>query len=125
MNLHIGRSWTGHPLEDACPCPKAPCGLVVLEQASPECDQHSSNPLQARTMRQIHDSEHCPGIEAELSEQDAADLAAMAEPEDWPAELSLACQLNVHQECLGRVSRALWPVSPPCGCSCHARAAAA
>lgn len=56
---HIGRSWDGHAIEDECPCPKAPCGLVVQETASEECDQH---PLSAgRTIRQGHPAGQCPG----------------------------------------------------------------
>lgn len=55
---HIGRSWDGHDLEDECPCPKAPCGLVVQETAAQECDEH---PLSARrTIRQSHRADQCP-----------------------------------------------------------------
>lgn len=28
MSEHIGRSWTEHPIEDTCPCPQEPCGLI-------------------------------------------------------------------------------------------------
>lgn len=56
----MGRSWVGHPVEDACPCHKAACGLV--DEAAAECDQHWFSPF-ARTMRQIHMSERCPALE--------------------------------------------------------------
>ena len=32
---HVGRSWTTHELEDACPCPQAPCGLVLFDTIDP------------------------------------------------------------------------------------------
>jgi hypothetical protein len=53
---HIGRSWNGHPLEDECPCPKAPCGLVLGAERSPDCEQHDGT----RTIRQAHDEKDCP-----------------------------------------------------------------
>jgi len=57
--MHVGRSWSGHPLEDACPCIKEPCGLVG-EGAKAECDQHGGV-ISARTMRQLHWADECPG----------------------------------------------------------------
>jgi hypothetical protein len=68
---HIGRSWDGHGIEDDCPCPKAPCGLVVQETAAETCDEH---PLSAcRTIRQSHRADECPAITPqpapELAEQ--------------------------------------------------------
>ncbi len=59
-HYHMGRSWTGHPLEDECPCGKAPCGLVDSEQISPECNQHPA--AMVKTMRQIHPADECPGV---------------------------------------------------------------
>jgi len=57
----MGRQWTGHEIEDQCPCPKAPCGLVDVSQGLPDCEQHNpTNPFLARTMRQMHTAEHCP-----------------------------------------------------------------
>lgn len=53
---HIGRSWSGTPIEDECPCPKADCGLVVWGQTDPECEQHQPT----KTIRQGHDAEDCP-----------------------------------------------------------------
>lgn len=67
MSLHMGRAWTGTAAEDACPCPKAPCGLAVSDPGV-TCDQH--NPADwrdARTMRQMHTSEQCPGVPASPS----------------------------------------------------------
>ena len=57
---HWGRSWTGHALEDACPCPKEPCGLVNTGTVLDECEQH--NPLRAKSSRQGHPASDCPGL---------------------------------------------------------------
>lgn len=57
--LHVGRSWADTHLEDECPCPKEPCGLVDLAKASPECDQHPAE--RSKTLRQIHEARLCPG----------------------------------------------------------------
>lgn len=55
---HIGRSWTTHEIEDNCPCPKAPCGLVIQDQVDPTCTEH---PWQAcKSMRQSHPADRCP-----------------------------------------------------------------
>jgi hypothetical protein len=59
---HIGRSWDGTSLEDECPCPKAPCGLVSSDAVDPACDQHPSE--RRKTMRQIHTAAVCPGPRA-------------------------------------------------------------
>lgn len=60
--LHVGRSWKGHDLEDACSCPKAPCGLVAQDRVDPSCVQHGYlHP--PKTMRQGHPAERCPGLE--------------------------------------------------------------
>lgn len=58
-DLHVGRSWEGTDLEDGCPCPKAPCGLVLLDSADPACREHP--PVRAKTMRQVHLADACPG----------------------------------------------------------------
>ncbi|MEO3860917.1 hypothetical protein [Acrocarpospora sp. B8E8] len=63
---HRGRSWSGHPLEDECPCPQEPCGLVDPGNAAPDCVQHGRN-HPAKTMRQGHAADDCPG-ELDLSE---------------------------------------------------------
>lgn len=54
--MHMGRTWTGHAIEDACPCVKALCGLV--SEDVPECEHH--NILAAKTMRQVHLASECP-----------------------------------------------------------------
>ncbi|AER47475.1 hypothetical protein CL96_gp049 [Mycobacterium phage Firecracker] len=55
--MHIGRSWVGHAIEDDCPCPKAPCGLVIANQAI--CEEHTLEG--GKTMRQGHPDYSCPG----------------------------------------------------------------
>lgn len=55
-DMHFGRSWDGHALEDACPCDQAPCGLIAAED--PECPEHGVKA--ARTMRQLHRAADCP-----------------------------------------------------------------
>lgn len=52
---HYGRAWVGHEIEDACPCTKAPCGLVA--QSVPECTQHRAD----KSTRQSHPADACPG----------------------------------------------------------------
>jgi hypothetical protein len=58
VKIHYGRSWSGHEIEDKCICNQERCGLVgpgIRE----DCDQHGFE--SARTMRQIHTEEDCPG----------------------------------------------------------------
>lgn len=55
---HIGRSWAGHELEDACPCPKARCGLVSQNEATEECSEHHWSAR--KSMRQGHPADRCP-----------------------------------------------------------------
>lgn len=57
---HVGRSFTGHGLEDECPCPQAPCGLVEMGTVDPKCPQHTWTA--AKTMRQGHPAKHCPDL---------------------------------------------------------------
>lgn len=54
---HVGRAWSGTDIEDACPCPQEPCGLVRMGTADPSCEQHQ--PIQ--TVRQVHAGSKCPG----------------------------------------------------------------
>ena len=56
-HVHVGRSWVGHDLEDACSCGKAPCGLVDSELIDGSCPQHALGA--AKTMRQIHGAGAC------------------------------------------------------------------
>jgi hypothetical protein len=61
---HIGRSWAGQRfIEDECPCPKAPCGLVDESATDPTCPEHP--PERCKTMRQRHSPEQCPGPPAD------------------------------------------------------------
>jgi hypothetical protein len=60
MSFHIGRSWSGHPLEDECPCPKAPCGLVDVDRTDPACEHHP--PERCKTVRQSHPASECPDV---------------------------------------------------------------
>lgn len=54
---HSGRGWVGTDIEDACPCPQEPCGLVDFSKASPDCVQHRMT----KTVRQGHPADQCPG----------------------------------------------------------------
>ena len=56
---HIGRSFPGmaNHIEATCPCPKAPCGLVVEDEASEQCTEHHWTA--AKTIRQSHPADHC------------------------------------------------------------------
>lgn len=54
--LHVGRGFTGHRIEDECPCPKEPCQLVTLADAHPDCTQHTFT----KTIRQAHLASECP-----------------------------------------------------------------
>jgi hypothetical protein len=60
MAIHIGRSWSGHPLEDNCPCPKAPCGLVDMDQTDPACLEHPAE--RVKSIRQSHAASACPAL---------------------------------------------------------------
>ncbi|ONI48658.1 MULTISPECIES: hypothetical protein [unclassified Streptomyces] len=57
---HIGRSFPGMAadIEAACPCAKAPCGLLVQDEVTAACDQHHWSA--AKTMRQSHPAAECP-----------------------------------------------------------------
>lgn len=56
---HIGRSWPGqHFIEDECPCPQEPCGLVDVDRADPTCPHHP--PERGKTIRQSHLAGACP-----------------------------------------------------------------
>ncbi|MFB7479548.1 hypothetical protein ACFUEM_08640 [Streptomyces anulatus] len=60
MANHIGRSWGGPgDCEALCPCPKAPCGLVDVDNVSEACTQHP--PLRCKSIRTSHRPEDCPG----------------------------------------------------------------
>lgn len=55
--MHIGRSFGDlHPIEDECPCPQEPCGLVSKDKIDPSCTQH----VGTKTIRQAHLESECP-----------------------------------------------------------------
>lgn len=54
-NHHFGRAWSGHAIEDTCPCTKAPCGLVA--DVAIECTEHNAS----KSTRQSHPADACPG----------------------------------------------------------------
>jgi len=55
---HVGRAWTGTRIEDECPCPKAPCGLVDTSQTDPACEHHPV--VRGKSIRQGHPADECP-----------------------------------------------------------------
>ncbi len=88
---HVGRSWSGTEIEDGCPCPKAPCGLVVgLRVYGGDSEQHTA----AKTIPQAHAAEPCPGRrEADVladaaAQADARRAAAEALPAPDPTDVS-------------------------------------
>ena len=56
--FHVGRSWTGHTIEDECPCSQEVCGLVQFDVMS-DCPEHGRQA--SKTMRQGHLAVDCPG----------------------------------------------------------------
>lgn len=69
MGLHIGRHWSSTyqhaasnamdqrpTIEDGCPCPKEPCGMIDSDKVDPDCQQHSG----MKTIRSSHYPEDCP-----------------------------------------------------------------
>jgi hypothetical protein len=59
LAYHVGRSFSGSTIEDACPCPQEPCGLIRMDRARAGCLQHALG--RAKTMRQAHPGGECPG----------------------------------------------------------------
>ena len=57
MSTHIGRAWVGHAIEDECPCPQEPCGLVDDARVDPACPHHPINV--GKSIRQGHPAERC------------------------------------------------------------------
>jgi hypothetical protein len=57
---HVGQAWSGTEIEDACPCPKAPCGLIDVADTSAKCHEH---PIKwGKSIRQGHEPGECPAI---------------------------------------------------------------
>jgi hypothetical protein len=101
MTFHIGRSWSGHPLEDGCPCPKAPCGLVDMDQTEPACLEHPAE--RSKSIRQSHPASECPGslvaapAQHRLVAVNARDIpfATLEEPRE-----PKACECHTFGQCL-------------------------
>jgi hypothetical protein len=115
---HIGRSWSGHGIEDDCPCPKAPCGLVVRETAAETCDQH---PMSARrTIRQSHRADECPAAQPQpapgIPLRADAETAAMLRADLADAEALLARWPKCPAGCNCRIGIADDPDANECGC---------
>ncbi|SEM70374.1 hypothetical protein [Streptacidiphilus jiangxiensis] len=66
---HIGRAWEDTEIENVCPCPQEACGLIDPMRAAPECDQHG--PGTAKTMRQGHRADQCPGPRPKITPMEA------------------------------------------------------
>ncbi|MGY0067694.1 hypothetical protein ACWZEH_12880 [Streptomyces sp. QTS137] len=81
-STHIGRSFRGmsNDIEANCPCPKARCGLVVQEEVVEACGQHHWSA--AKTMRQSHPADQCPGPLAASALPPPAALVAHGDPID-------------------------------------------
>jgi hypothetical protein len=62
---HVGRAWSGHAIEDACPCQQEACGLVSAP--NPACEQHNGS----HSTRQGHPAAACPGPPETRRETDA------------------------------------------------------
>jgi hypothetical protein len=99
--IHIGRSWSGHFLEDTCPCLKAPCGLVDVDQTDPACPEHPAD--RGKTIRQSHPASECPGslvaapAQHRLMAVSARDIpfAVLEEPRE-----PKACECHTFGQCL-------------------------
>ncbi len=59
VDVHFGRSWSGSPLEDECPCEQAPCGLVTWSRIDADCPEHAAKAM--KSIRQSHRVDECPG----------------------------------------------------------------
>ena len=61
LELHLGRSFgTRRHIEDACPCPQEPCGLIAMSRISLDCEQHEFR----QTFRQSHTPAQCAAVTA-------------------------------------------------------------
>lgn len=117
---HIGRSFPGltPDIETACPCPKAPCGLVIREQVTTACEQHHVSA--AKTIRQTHTADRCPG--APQPEDPAA--VALAPLEAAVRADRRAQQTGDRAALRDRIAEALWPLTDWDGDQLNAEAAA-
>ncbi|MER5608295.1 hypothetical protein AB0F93_03560 [Micromonospora tulbaghiae] len=56
--MHFGLSATGNDIEQQCPCPLAPCGLVLDIDADEACPHHGR--WAEMSIKQIHPAQSCP-----------------------------------------------------------------
>lgn len=83
QRYHIGRSWSGHEIEDECPCVQEPCGLVRRSDVNDACLHHPTERVQ--TVRQAHPAELCPDAET-AREAPGRRLYDAATADDFEAE---------------------------------------
>lgn len=62
IEYHMGRSFAGTRLEDGCPCPKAPCGLVLATGLGVDWDCPEHSLAAGKTIRQTHRADACPAV---------------------------------------------------------------
>lgn len=92
--MHVGRSWTGHSIEDDCPCPSQPCGLVTI---NPDCPQHSL--MAAKTIRQSHTPQKCSAANEGADptvDPDVTILGYRVRPTGWAAAVAEGIVLADH-----------------------------
>lgn len=119
---HIGRSFPGMAadIEAACPCPKAPCGLVIQDEVTKACGQHHWSA--AKTIRQSHSASECPGppaapVPAAMSvgalARALADLDHELSPATRPAWDQLdASEIAQYRTVAGRLMKRLRTLTP-------------
>lgn len=77
-DMHIGRSFgDDHHLEDECPCPQEPCGLIAVAKIEPGCPQHDFT--MAMTIRQSHSAADCPVKPRRALVEDVEDMVTEAD----------------------------------------------
>lgn len=64
IHFHIGLSRLGNEIEQNCPCPLVPCGLVLDADADPACPHHGRWADMDKLILQIHPAESCPAVAA-------------------------------------------------------------
>ncbi|MGW7398050.1 hypothetical protein ACWGH7_16315 [Streptomyces cyaneofuscatus] len=105
---HIGRSFPGiaADIEAACPCAKAPCGLVVQDEVTEACGQHHWSA--AKTMRQSHPAAECPADTTPTPADRPADqlraAAVRARENGDPLHTVLARWLDHHADMSDRLT---------------------
>lgn len=64
MQFHYGLSKHGNDIEQKCPCPLMPCGLVLDSDVEPACPHHGHAQWAVAVIRQMHPHQHCPAVPA-------------------------------------------------------------